>query len=103
MAGRTIAGKKTFRLGGRRQKEPVTIGKKRRWSGGGSWLMEVVLELVESGEEHLVFTVGICPGDGLVFKDVLYDIAGPPAVIGIVEEGDPFRRQVFCRLKSESI
>ena len=36
--------------------------------------MEEVLELVEGGEEHLVFIVGIGPGDGLVFKYILYEL-----------------------------
>src|SRR5262249_41551861 len=56
-----------------------------------------------SAQEHLVFAVGIGPGDRLMFEDVFQYIVGLAAVVVVKKIALPAWRQVVERLKPESI
>ena len=59
------------------------------WCDGRTWLAKEILELLECGQEHFEFIIGLGPGDGLMFEDSLYYVAGFLTIVRIVETGDP--------------
>jgi hypothetical protein len=62
-----------------------------------------VFHLLKGREEHLVFAVGMGPGDVLVIEDLFDHVIGLLTIFGIEEIRTPFRGQIFNMFQPEPI
>src|SRR6185312_11402691 len=91
--------------GGRRRGRSMRSGMQKDGyrTAVGAWLPEIVGHLLKSREKHLVFGIGICPGNRLVLKYIPDHVTRLLAIGGVVKTGDPFRGKICRRFERKAV